>query len=101
MRRDDLGFRDWIAYSAYGEATRTLRSDVNGDGFVDKDDYNGVIRPRRGAAIGTAAYLVEADLDRNGRSQPLTPFTITRLPATRIIPTRLAAPPRMRTPPWP
>jgi RHS repeat-associated protein len=37
-----------------------------GDGFVDNDDYNGVIRPRRGAAIGTAAYLVEADLDRNG-----------------------------------
>ena len=57
---------DRIAYSAYGEATRTLRSDVNGDGFVDKDDYNGVIRPRNGAAIGTAAYLVEADLDRNG-----------------------------------
>jgi hypothetical protein len=37
---------DRIAYSAYGEATRTLRSDVNGDGFVDKDDYNGVIRSR-------------------------------------------------------
>ena len=35
---------DRIAYSAHGEATRTLRSDVNGDGFVDKDDYNGVIR---------------------------------------------------------
>jgi RHS repeat-associated protein len=58
---------DRIAYSAYGEATRTLRSDVNGDGFVDKDDYNGVIRPRNGAAIGTAAYLVEADLDRDGK----------------------------------
>jgi RHS repeat-associated protein len=58
---------DRIAYSAYGEATRTLRSDVNGDGFVDNDDYNGVIRPRRGAAIGTAAYLVEADLDRDGK----------------------------------
>jgi hypothetical protein len=37
---------DRIAYSAYGEATRTLRSDVNGDGFVNKDDYNGVIRSR-------------------------------------------------------
>ena len=92
---------DRIAYSPYGEATRTLRSDVNGDGFVNQSDYTGVIRPRNGAAIGTAAYLVEADLDRNGRSQPLTPFTITRLPATRTITARLAAPPRMRTPLWP
>jgi RHS repeat-associated protein len=40
---------------------------VNGDGFVDNDDYNGVIRPRRGAAIGSAGYLVEADLDRDGK----------------------------------
>jgi RHS repeat-associated protein len=39
---------------------------VNGDGFVNQSDYTGVIRPRNGAAIGTAAYIVEADLDRNG-----------------------------------
>ena len=57
---------DRIAYSPYGEATRTLRSDVNGDGFVNQSDYTGVIRPRNGAAIGTATYIVEADLDRNG-----------------------------------
>jgi RHS repeat-associated protein len=57
---------DRIAYSPYGEATRTLRSDVNGDGFVNQSDYSGVIRPRNGATIGTAAYVVEADLDRNG-----------------------------------
>jgi RHS repeat-associated protein len=57
---------DRIAYSRYGEATRTLRSDVNGDGFVNQSDYTGIIRPRNGATIGTAAYLVEADLDRNG-----------------------------------
>ena len=57
---------DRIAYSPYGEATRTLRSDVNGDGFVNQSDYTGIIRPRNGAAIGTAAYIVEADLDRNG-----------------------------------
>jgi RHS repeat-associated protein len=57
---------DRIAYSPYGEATRTLRSDVNGDGFVNQSDYSGIIRPRNGAAIGTAAYVVEADLDRNG-----------------------------------
>ena len=58
---------DRIAYSPYGEATRTLRSDVNGDGFVNKDDYAGIIKPRTGAAIGTAAYVVEADLDRDGK----------------------------------
>jgi RHS repeat-associated protein len=57
---------DRIAYSPYGEATRTLRSDVNGDGFVNQSDYTGIIRPRNGAAIGTATYVVEADLDRNG-----------------------------------
>ena len=57
---------DRIAYSPYGEATRTLRSDVNGDGFVNKDDYAGIIKPRTGAAIGTAVCVVEADLDRNG-----------------------------------
>jgi RHS repeat-associated protein len=57
---------DRIAYSSYGEATRTLRSDVNGDGFVNQSDYTGIIRPRNGATIGTAAYVVEADLDRNG-----------------------------------
>jgi RHS repeat-associated protein len=57
---------DRIAYSPYGEATRTLRSDVNGDGFVNQSDYSGVIRPRNGATIGTASYVVEADLDRNG-----------------------------------
>ena len=89
---------DRIAYSPYGEATRTLRSDVNGDGFVNQSDHTGIIRPRNGAAIGTATYVVEADLDCNGRSQTLTPFTITRLPATRIITTRLAALPRMRNP---
>jgi RHS repeat-associated protein len=58
---------DRIAYSPYGEATRTLRSDVNGDGFVNKDDYAGIIKPRTGAAIGTATYVVEADLDRDGK----------------------------------
>jgi RHS repeat-associated protein len=57
---------DRIAYSAYGEATRTLRSDVNGDGFVNKDDYNGVIRGRLNTTIGSSGYVVEADLDRNG-----------------------------------
>ena len=57
---------DRIAYSPYGEATRTLRSDVNGDGFVNQSDHTGIIRPRNGAAIGTATYVVEADLDRNG-----------------------------------
>ena len=45
---------DRIAYSPYGEATRTLRSDVNGDGFVNQSDYTGIIRPRNGATIGTA-----------------------------------------------
>jgi hypothetical protein len=45
---------DRIAYSAYGEATRTLRSDVNGDGFVNKDDYNGVIRSRLNTTIGSS-----------------------------------------------
>jgi len=58
---------DRIAYSAYGEATRTLRSDVNGDGFVNKDDYNGVIRSRLNTTIGSAGYVVEADLDRDGK----------------------------------
>ena len=57
---------DRIAYSPYGEATRTLRSDVNGDGFVNQSDHTGIIRPRNGATIGTASYVVEADLDRNG-----------------------------------
>ncbi|MCX5651811.1 MAG: dockerin type I domain-containing protein [Planctomycetota bacterium] len=57
---------DRIAYSPYGEATRTLRSDVNGDGFVNQSDYSGIIKPRIGATIGTATYVVEADLDRNG-----------------------------------
>jgi RHS repeat-associated protein len=57
---------DRIAYSPYGEATRTLRLDVNGDGFVNKDDYAGIIKPRTGATNGTATYIVEADLDRNG-----------------------------------
>jgi RHS repeat-associated protein len=58
---------DRIAYSAYGEATRTLRSDVNGDGFVNKDDYNGVIRSRLNTTIGSEGYVVEADLDRDGK----------------------------------
>jgi RHS repeat-associated protein len=58
---------DRIAYSAYGEATRTLRSDVNGDGFVNKDDYNGVIRSRLNTTIGSSGYVVEADLDRDGK----------------------------------
>ena len=58
---------DRIAYSPYGEATRTLRSDVNGDGFVNQDDYAGIIKPRTGAAVGTASYVVEADLDRDGK----------------------------------
>jgi RHS repeat-associated protein len=58
---------DRIAYSPYGEATRTLRSDVNGDGFVNQSDHTGIIRPRNGAAIGTASYVVEADLDRDGK----------------------------------
>ncbi len=57
---------DRIAYSPYGEATRTLRSDVNGDGFVNQSDYTGVIKPRIGATIGTAAYIVEADLAQAG-----------------------------------
>jgi RHS repeat-associated protein len=58
---------DRIAYSAYSEATRTLRSDVNGDGFVNKDDYNGVIRSRLNTTIGSSGYVVEADLDRDGK----------------------------------
>jgi len=58
---------DRIAYSPYGEATRTLRSDVNGDGFVNKDDYNGVIRSRLNTTIGSSGYVVEADLDRDGK----------------------------------
>jgi RHS repeat-associated protein len=62
----DSDAHDRIAYSPYGEATRTLRSDVNGDGFVNQSDYTGIIRPRNGATIGTANYIVEADLDRNG-----------------------------------
>jgi RHS repeat-associated protein len=44
----------------------TLRSDVNGDGFVNQSHHTGIIRPRNGATIGTAAYAVEADLDRDG-----------------------------------
>jgi len=39
---------DRIAYTPYGESTRTLRSDVNGDGMVNKDDYDGVIQPLKG-----------------------------------------------------
>ena len=57
---------DRIAYSPYGEATRTLRSDVSGDGFVNQSDHTGVIRPRTGATIGTAAYVVEAGLFSKG-----------------------------------
>jgi RHS repeat-associated protein len=57
---------DRIAYTPYGESTRTLRSDVNGDGVVNEKDYTGVILPRIGAAIGTADYRVEADLNRDG-----------------------------------
>ena len=34
---------------------------------MNRDDHTGIIRPRNGAAIGTAAYVVEADLDRNGK----------------------------------
>jgi RHS repeat-associated protein len=40
---------------------------VNGDGFVNKDDYNGVIRSRLNTTIGSAGYVVEADLDRDGK----------------------------------
>ena len=47
--------------------SRTLRSDVNGDGFVNKDDYNGVIRSRLNTTIGSSGYVVEADLDRDGK----------------------------------
>ena len=101
MHRTEFRFPHRIAYSPYGEAMRTLRSDVNGDGFVNQSDYSGTIKPRTGATIGTATYVVEADLDRDGRSQPLTHLAITRLPATRTIAARLAAPPRMRNPPWP
>ena len=67
MPTGDSGARDRIAYSPYGEATRTLRSDVNGDGFVNQSDYSGIIKPRTGATIGTATYVVEADLDRDGK----------------------------------
>jgi RHS repeat-associated protein len=58
---------DRIAYTPYGEATRTLRSDVNGDGVVNKDDYNTIIQPLIGTSIGDPAYVVEADLDRDGK----------------------------------
>ncbi|MEY3142834.1 MAG: hypothetical protein RLY21_1327 [Planctomycetota bacterium] len=62
---------DRIAYSPYGEATRTLRSDVNGDGFVNQSDYAGEIKPRIGAAIGTAAYVVES-VDAKNAAKPLS-----------------------------
>jgi RHS repeat-associated protein len=58
---------DRIAYTPYGESTRTLRSDVNGNGVVNKDDYDGVIQPLKGTVIGDPAYVVEADLDRDGK----------------------------------
>lgn len=58
---------DRIAYTPYGESTRTLRSDVNGDGVVNKDDYDGVIQPLKGTVIGDPGFIVEADLDRDGK----------------------------------
>ncbi len=58
---------DRVAYTPYGEPTRTLRSDVNGDGVVNKDDYNTIIQPLIGTAIGSSGYVVEADLDRDGK----------------------------------
>ena len=45
---------DRIAYSPYGEATRTLRWDVNRDGVVNQSEHIGIISPRNGAAIVTA-----------------------------------------------
>ena len=58
---------DRIAYTPYGESTRTLRSDVNGDGVVNKYDFDGTIQPLKGTVIGNPAYRVEADLDRDGK----------------------------------
>ena len=57
---------DRIAYTPYGESTRTLRSDVNGDGFVNKSDYDNTIQPLKGETIGSPGYAVEADLNRDG-----------------------------------
>jgi RHS repeat-associated protein len=57
---------DRIAYSPYGEATRTLRSDVNGDGAVNSDDYKAIYN-LIGTKIGASGYIAEADLDRDGK----------------------------------
>jgi len=65
MANDDV--IDRIAYTPSGESTRTLRSDMNGDGVVNKDDYDGVIQQLKGTVIGDPAYVVEADLDRDGK----------------------------------
>jgi RHS repeat-associated protein len=57
---------DRITYSPYGEATRTLRSDVNGDGAVNSDDYKAIYN-LIGTKIGASGYIAEADLDRDGK----------------------------------
>ncbi|MFN8816585.1 MAG: RHS repeat-associated core domain-containing protein [bacterium] len=57
---------DRIAYTPYGESTRRLRSDVDGNGVVDGGDYGDVIQPLIGTPITSPTYRVEADLDRNG-----------------------------------
>jgi RHS repeat-associated protein len=53
--------RLWIRIRGAGH------SDVNGDGVVNKDDYNTIIQPLIGTGIGDPAYVVEADLDRDGK----------------------------------
>ena len=57
---------DRIAYTPYGEPTRRLRSDVDGNGVVDSRDYEDVIQQLIGTPITSPTYRVEADLDRNG-----------------------------------
>ncbi len=57
---------DRIAYTPYGEPTRRLRSDVDGNGVVDGGDYGDVIQQLIGTPITSPTYRVEADLDRNG-----------------------------------
>ena len=74
---------DRIAYSPYGEATRTLRSDVNGDGFVNQSDHTGIIRPRNGATIGTAAVHELRSFDARRKPLGAMPASASPSPEAR------------------
>ena len=59
------GLVERVTYDAYGQARHHYRSDIDGDGDVDRADATALSNSLN-KSIGDAAYNVDADIDRSG-----------------------------------